>query len=455
MCPTQQQVDIHATGQPDTPVEVLTNLLQEAMQQQTLEQQRQYVKQALDIAAGLDAYLDKVTSPPPKVINDLIKASVNHDWTDVYNQGKTKFLQKKECCAGSLEGRLLKMLVAITGAKQVLEVGMFTGTSTLAMAEALPEDGKVVALDIEPYMAEFAAPFFEASGLAGRIRPVIGPAQATMKHLAQEGASFDLIFLDANKDGYQAYYDTIMEQQLLAAGGLLVVDNSLMKGRVYAPGSLEDSSADAVRAFNENLVADKRVEVVVLPFRDGVSLVRRRCPSQGDEVVRGFKANTVLQRLKLTGKAALITGAGQGIGRAWAHALGEAGAAVAVVDLDNHKAAETVVELLAKGVRATAIQADVSKKADCSRMVSEAVSALGRLDIAINNAGINKNSAAEDTPENEWDATFSVNTKGVFLSCQVGVLWVLGLCCLLPGHIVSPKFLLTCSLVSIGLEATQ
>ncbi|WIA10083.1 hypothetical protein OEZ85_010290 [Tetradesmus obliquus] len=448
-----QAEGIHATGQPDTPIEVLTALLTKALQQQTLEQQRTYVQQALDIAAGLDDYLDKISSPPSQVVCELVAASVSHDWAGAHAAGKTQFLQKVECCSGTLEGRLLRFLVAATGwllrflvaatgegwalncftvaalrvwglsgsmmfgegrlrflvaatgAKRVLEIGMFTGTSSLAMAEALPEEGQLVALDIEPYMAEFAGPYFAASGLGGRIRPVIGPAQDSLAQLAAEGESFDLIFLDANKDGYAAYYDAIMQHSLLAHNGLLVVDNSLMKGRTYAPGGVADASADAVRAFNQQLLADGRVEVVALPFRDGVSLVRRR-------------GNSLLQRFKLTGKAALVTGAGQGIGRAWAHALGEAGAAVAVVDLDLAKAQAVAGELLSKGVRALAVQADVASKKDCQRMVAAAVAGLGRLDIAVNNAGINRNSAAEDTPEGEWDMTFAVNAKGVFLSCQ-------------------------------------
>eukprot|EP00878_Enallax_costatus_P015587 GHUV01016327.1.p1 GENE.GHUV01016327.1~~GHUV01016327.1.p1 ORF type:complete len:470 (+),score=128.07 GHUV01016327.1:350-1759(+) len=451
MCPTNgtdspNVADIHATGQPDTPIEVITDLMQKALQQSSLEGQKQLVQQALDVAGGLDAYLEKATSPPPKVVSELVQASLKHDWTAAHKQGKTIYLQKKECCAGTLEGRFLKMLVAITGAKHVLEVGMFTGTTSLAMAEALPQDGTLIPLDIEPYMAEFAAPFFQRAGLADRIKPMIGPAQESMVKLGQQGTSFDLIFLDANKDDYASYYQTIMEQHLLAPGGLLVVDNSLMKGRVYAPGNVPDSSADAVRSFNEMVLQDPRVEVVVVPFRDGVSLVRRRPAAEvaaaatsngtrgaaapasssssnaaSDSVLSGFKGNTVLQRFKLTGKTALITGAGQGIGRAWAHALGEAGCAIAVVDMDLQKAQQVCHELDCKGVKAVPIQADVSKKADCERMVKDAVSALGgRLDIAINNAGINRNSAAEDTPENEWDMTFAVNTKGVFLCCQVG-----------------------------------
>jgi CheY-like chemotaxis protein len=148
--------DIHATGQPDTPIEVLTALLTKALQQQTLEQQRTYVQQALDIAAGLDAYLDKISSPPSKVrtvsllgrelslqcrlcgcahhivctnshtptngvnallqvVQELVAASLRHDWAGVHAAGKTQFLQKAECCSGTLEGRLLRFLVAATG----------------------------------------------------------------------------------------------------------------------------------------------------------------------------------------------------------------------------------------------------------------------------------------------------------------------------------------------------
>lgn len=150
-------------------------------------------------------------------------------------------------------------------------------------------------------------------------------------------------------------------------------------------------------------------------------------------MVTGPDNNTVLQRFKLTNRVALVTGAGQGIGRALAHALGEAGAAVAVVDLQLDTAREVVGELAAKGVRGVAIQADVRMPDDCQRcdgdhmfapmttsrsMVRQTVSMLGGLHIAVNNAGVNVNSAAEDTSVEEWDGTFAVNTRGVFLCCQ-------------------------------------
>ena len=137
-----------------------------------------------------------------------------------------------------------------------------------------------------------------------------------------------------------------------------------------------------------------------------------------DEVVRGVGGKRILDRMRLDGKVALVTGAGQGIGRAYAHALCEAGAAVMVVDLDLARAEAVVAELAVKGGTGLAHRANVADEAEVAAMVATAVDRLGGLHVAINNAGINKNSAAEDTPMAEFDATFGVNTRGVFMCCQ-------------------------------------
>jgi NAD(P)-dependent dehydrogenase (short-subunit alcohol dehydrogenase family)/predicted O-methyltransferase YrrM len=412
--------DIHATGVPDTPVEVVTDLLGRALQSSSQDESKSLIQQAYDVIAGLDPYLEKVSTPPNQVCQELIKKSVSHDWKQAYEQKKTQFLQKKECCAGALEGSFLKSLVRLTKAKTVLEVGMFTGTSSLAMAEAIPADGKVYCLEIEPYMQDFAQPAFKAAGVASQVEVVVGPASEGIDSLAKQGIRFDIAFLDADKTGYLGYYKQLMDKQLIVPGGIIVVDNALMKGRVYAPGAVKDEMAEAIREFNEFVIRDDRVEVVALPFRDGVNIVQRKRPSgpDVDDVITGSKGNSILQRFKLNSKVALITGAGQGIGRAFAHALGEAGAAVAVVDVNKTTAEQVVKELSGKGVRSIAVQADVTKKADCKRMVETVVQQLGGLHIAVNNAGINKNAAAEDTTEQDWDLTFDINTKGVFLCCQ-------------------------------------
>ncbi|GGM36463.1 SDR family NAD(P)-dependent oxidoreductase [Dactylosporangium sucinum] len=126
----------------------------------------------------------------------------------------------------------------------------------------------------------------------------------------------------------------------------------------------------------------------------------------------------ILERLRLDRRAALVTGAGQGIGRAFAHALGEAGARVAIVDLDKDRAHAVADELAAKGIESLALAGDVSRPDDVRSFVDRVVHTWGRLDIAVNNAGLNRNSAAEETSIDEWDETHAVNLRGVFLCCQ-------------------------------------
>lgn len=137
-----------------------------------------------------------------------------------------------------------------------------------------------------------------------------------------------------------------------------------------------------------------------------------------DEIATGFQGKPVLNRFSLGGQAALVTGGGQGIGRALAHALGEAGASLVIADLNLSRAQSVAEELKAKGVAALAIRTDVADQGQVRAMVGAAVDRFGRLDIAINNAGVNFNSAAEDTTLDEWDTTFAINLRGLFLCCQ-------------------------------------
>ncbi|MFE0022066.1 SDR family NAD(P)-dependent oxidoreductase [Amycolatopsis sp. NPDC059021] len=141
-------------------------------------------------------------------------------------------------------------------------------------------------------------------------------------------------------------------------------------------------------------------------------------PAVPDDVYSGVAGKNVLDRFRLDGKTALVTGGGQGIGRAFAHALGEAGAKVAVVDLDRDRAESVADELADKGVDCLACQADVADPAAIEGFVGEVVKEFGWLDIAVNNAGVNLNSAAEETTMEEWDMVHNLNIRGVFLACQ-------------------------------------
>lgn len=171
---------------------------------------------------------------------------------------------------GPHEGALLAMLVRLTGARRVLEIGTFTGYSAQCMAEALPRNGRLVTCEIKPRHAEIAQSFFDRSPHGRKIKLRLGPALKTLASLPRS-VKFDFVFLDADKENYVNYYKAILPR--LRPGGLIVADNVLWSGRVLAPKNKTDR---AVVAFNKYVRRDKRVECVMLPVRDGVSLIRKR-----------------------------------------------------------------------------------------------------------------------------------------------------------------------------------
>jgi caffeoyl-CoA O-methyltransferase len=162
------------------------------------------------------------------------------------------------------------MLVAVSGARRILEVGTFTGYSAVSMAEALPPDGHVTTLELRGEHAAKAREHIQAAGMSDRISVIEGPA---LESLAGLEGPFDLAFIDADKVAYPAYYDVVMA--LMGPGALIVADNVLRSGRVLDGGS-DDPGTAAMRAFNDQAVSDPRVEVVLLTVRDGISLIRVR-----------------------------------------------------------------------------------------------------------------------------------------------------------------------------------
>jgi caffeoyl-CoA O-methyltransferase len=168
------------------------------------------------------------------------------------------------------EGELLTMLVRLTGARQAVEVGTFTGYSSICIARGLPADGHLLCCDVSEEYTSIARDHWERAGLTDRIELRIAPAVETLRSLPAD-PYLDFAFIDADKVGYPAYVEEILPR--LRTGGLMVLDNMLRDGRVLAPESDDDR---AIHELNESLVADDRVDVVLLPVRDGVSLARKR-----------------------------------------------------------------------------------------------------------------------------------------------------------------------------------
>jgi len=175
---------------------------------------------------------------------------------------------------GTLEGRLLTALVAMLRPRSVLEIGTFTGYSALSMAEALPADGRIVTCDISEEHLAIARRHVAASPYAGVIEIRSGPALETIATLP---GPFDLVFIDADKTSYSAYFEATLAK--LSPDGVILVDNVLWSGRVLDPAVVDPDTA-AIKAFNDQVLADDRVEVVMLTVRDGVSLIRHRRPGR-------------------------------------------------------------------------------------------------------------------------------------------------------------------------------
>ena len=172
--------------------------------------------------------------------------------------------------SGHLQGRLLKMLVQMTQAKRVLEVGTFSGYSAICLAEGLPENGLLYTFEINDEQEDFTRPWIEGSAVANKIRFIIGDAIAEAPRL---GITFDLVFIDGDKRTYVETYE--MALSVLRQGGFIVADNTLWDGHVCDSAYDKDQQTLGIRRFNDLVAADTRVEKVILPLRDGLTLIRK------------------------------------------------------------------------------------------------------------------------------------------------------------------------------------
>jgi len=172
---------------------------------------------------------------------------------------------------GPDQGAFMALLVRLTGARRILEIGTFTGYSSTAMALALPPDGRITCLDVSREWTDIARQAWADAGVADRIELRLGPAAETLATLDVD--SFDLAFIDADKPGYDGYYQACM--RVVRPGGLILIDNVLWSGRVADPDN-DDETTRIMRALNEKVAADERVDHVLLPIGDGLTMARRR-----------------------------------------------------------------------------------------------------------------------------------------------------------------------------------
>ena len=172
---------------------------------------------------------------------------------------------------GPDQGAFMALLVRLTGATRIIEIGTFTGYSSTAMALALPDDGRMLCCDVSREWTDMARQAWADAGVADKVELRLAPAAETLATL--EDDSFDMAFIDADKTGYDEYYEGCL--RVVRAGGLIVIDNVLQGGRV-TDASADDDSVRAIRALNEKVATDERVDHVLLPLADGLTLARVR-----------------------------------------------------------------------------------------------------------------------------------------------------------------------------------
>jgi caffeoyl-CoA O-methyltransferase len=209
------------------------------------------------VGEAVEAYAEAHTSPNGELFERL--AAETHEKTPI-----------PQMMVGRTEGQFLGVLVRSLGARRVLELGTFTGYSSISMALALPAGGSLTSCDVNEETTAIAKRYAEEAGVADRIDYRLGPGLET---IAQLDGSFELVFIDADKEGYVAYYEATLP--LLAEGGLIVADNTLWSGRVADPAE-DDENTRAIREFNDHVRDDPRVDNVLLTVRDGMNLIWRR-----------------------------------------------------------------------------------------------------------------------------------------------------------------------------------
>ena len=211
------------------------------------------------LSPGLPDYLVGHSTPPDALLRDLISDTAERFPGNVVYQ------------IGPEQGTFMTMLAGLMDARHAIEVGTFTGYSSICLARGMAADGKLICCDVSEEWTSLARAYWQKAGLADRIELRLGPALDTLRALPA-GESFDLAFIDADKTGYASYWEEIVPR--VRPGGLILVDNTLLHGRIFLPEP--DPDALAIRQFNELALADDRVVLALLPVGDGLTVARRK-----------------------------------------------------------------------------------------------------------------------------------------------------------------------------------
>jgi len=215
----------------------------------------------ITMTPALEDYVLRVGAAEPEVLRLL--------------REQTAALPDAQMQIGPDQGRLMRWLVELIGARRCLEIGVYTGYSSTVVALGMPSDGLLVACDIDPQVTQIAQRYWNLAGVANKIRLELRPARETLETLLRNGhaLSFDFVFIDADKAAYDYYYETCL--QLVRKDGLILLDNTLWSGQVLAPAQ-SDHDGRSIAALNEKLSRDERVSASMLAIGDGVTLVRKR-----------------------------------------------------------------------------------------------------------------------------------------------------------------------------------
>ncbi|KAK3084299.1 hypothetical protein FSP39_011259 [Pinctada imbricata] len=235
------------------------------------------INRIAELDQARDEYCESITTSASKELENLIEETIKHPWDKAHDEGKTTWRIRPGMMSGNLEVQFLKSLISIVKPKRVLELGLFTGCAALAIAEALPADGVVYSCELQPYVIDVARGLIDKSPHGKKVNILKGPAADGMKTLGEKKEKFDVVFIDADKQNYENYYNLIFELDLLSPGGTIIVDNALMGGYPYSHENPNKSEVGpAIEKFNNMVKSKTDIHRVLLPIRDGVMLIRRK-----------------------------------------------------------------------------------------------------------------------------------------------------------------------------------